>query len=208
MSFLADATAQWPRCAGNTCRNCDLRHACHCHAGIPHGRRNGIARIERCCPHRGPEHKSRQSGISKRVCTGWTVDKDGVITSETPADDQFLVFPPQGVLPAGGQAGCPAAMGRRSLNWRHRHRHFMSRWSNLPVAHLRPAVTDAARLPKSRFSTICAHWWLSLLRRAPKPRCESVERVKQVSYQPATICSREPTDLAANAGRCRNHPAQ
>lgn len=30
------------------------------------------------------------------------IDKDGVI-SETPADDQFLVFPPQGALPAGGR---------------------------------------------------------------------------------------------------------
>jgi fimbrial chaperone protein len=30
------------------------------------------------------------------------IDKDGVI-SETPADDQFLVFPPQGALPASGR---------------------------------------------------------------------------------------------------------
>ena len=30
------------------------------------------------------------------------IDKDGKIT-ETPADDQFLVFPPQGVLPASGR---------------------------------------------------------------------------------------------------------
>lgn len=30
------------------------------------------------------------------------IDKDGVI-SEIPADDQFLVFPPQSVLPAGGR---------------------------------------------------------------------------------------------------------
>lgn len=30
------------------------------------------------------------------------IDNDGVI-SETPADDQFLVFPPQGALPAGGR---------------------------------------------------------------------------------------------------------
>ncbi|RDV02560.1 molecular chaperone [Sphingorhabdus pulchriflava] len=30
------------------------------------------------------------------------IDKDGVVT-ETPADDQFLVFPPQGALPAGGR---------------------------------------------------------------------------------------------------------
>lgn len=30
------------------------------------------------------------------------IDKDGHIT-ETPADDQFLIFPPQGVLPVGGR---------------------------------------------------------------------------------------------------------
>lgn len=30
------------------------------------------------------------------------IDKDGNIT-ETPADDQFLIFPPQGVLPVGGR---------------------------------------------------------------------------------------------------------
>lgn len=30
------------------------------------------------------------------------IDADGVIT-ETPADDDFLIFPPQGILPAGGR---------------------------------------------------------------------------------------------------------
>lgn len=56
---------------------------------------NAVARIE--VQNINPGNLAFQTRIFRME-----IDKDGKI-SETPADDQFLVFPPQGVLPAGGR---------------------------------------------------------------------------------------------------------
>lgn len=56
---------------------------------------NAVARIE--VQNINPANLAFQTRVFRME-----IDKDGTIT-ETPADDQFLVFPPQGVLAAGGR---------------------------------------------------------------------------------------------------------
>lgn len=56
---------------------------------------NAVARIE--VQNINPGNLAFQTRVFRME-----IDKEGNI-SETPADDQFLIFPPQGILPAGGR---------------------------------------------------------------------------------------------------------
>lgn len=56
---------------------------------------NAVARVE--VQNINPGNLAFQTRVFRME-----IDKDGTIV-ETPADDQFLIFPPQGVLPAGGR---------------------------------------------------------------------------------------------------------